>query len=134
MVYDAMYDFNPCFSQNISTNILSARFQASLEKHINQQGWNVDDINAMLYESVIYHADGHIERLEIDFDSTETVSSEVSRILDFGDEIPAQKILHFNTIDGAKILLNLKNVSLLAMPLLKVEDAICSYLEELVDD
>ena len=134
VVYDAMYDFDPCHGQHAATDILSSRFQASLEEYIKQQGWDEDDINAMLYENIIYHIDGHIERLEIDFDRTETVSSEVSRILDFGDEVPAQKILHFNTIDGAKILLNMKNISLLAMPLLKIEDAICSYLEELMDD
>ena len=72
--------------------------------------------------------------MEIDFDSMETVSSEVSRILDFGDSIAAEKILHFDTMDGVEIILNMKNISLLVLPLLKVEDAICSCWEELTDD
>lgn len=88
----------------------------------------------MLYENIIYHKDGRIEKMEIDFDGMETVSSEVSRILDFGDSVSAQKTLRFNTTEGVEIILNMKNVSILAMPLLKVEDAICSCWEELIDD
>lgn len=134
VVYEALYDFDPSYGEHVSTDILSSNFQFSLKEYIKQQAWNDDDINAMLYENIIYHKDSRIEKMEIDFDGMETVSSEVSRILDFGDSVSAQKTLRFDTTEGVEIILNMKNVSILAMPLLKVEDAICSCWEELIDD
>ena len=134
VVYDALYDFDPSCGAHISTDILSSNFQALLKEYIKQRAWNDNDINAMLYDSTIYYKDGRIEKMEIDFDGMETVSSEVSRILDFGDSIATEKTLRFDTIEGAEIILNVKNISILAMPLLKVEDAICSCWEELNDD
>ena len=134
VVCEALYDFDPSYGEHVSTDILSSNFQFSLKEYIKQQAWNDDDINAMLYENIIYYKDGRIEKMEIDFDGMETVSSEVSRILDFGDSVSAQKTLRFDTTEGVEIILNMKNVSILAMPLLKVEDAICSCWEELIDD
>lgn len=133
VVYEVMYDYDIHDGRYISTDILSRQFQASLKEYINQQKWNDDDISTMLYENIVYHKDGYIERTNIDFDRKETISSEVSRILDFGDEVPASKMLYYTTDDGVEIILNMQNVSLLAMPLLKVEDAICTFLEELMD-
>ena len=87
----------------------------------------------MLYESLICHKDGHIERVDIDFGENESVSSEVSQILDFGDAAILHKFLYYTVDEGIEVMLNMQNVSLIAMPLLKVEDAICSVLEELID-
>lgn len=134
VVYEAMYDFNPYYGQRVSNDILSRRFQIALTDYINHKKWDESDIHAMLYENFVYHKDGQIERVDIGFGDDETLSSEVSRILDFGDEVPAPKILHYNTKDGIEIILNMQNVSLIAMPLLKVENAICSFLEKLMED
>lgn len=134
VVYEALYDYNPFYDRHISKDTLSRRFEIWLEEYIDHKKWDEDDIYSMLYENIIYHKDGHIERVGVVFDDNENISYEVARILDFGDEVPATKILHYNTEDGIEIILNTQNVSLLAMPLLKVEEAICSYLEELTED
>lgn len=133
-VYEALYDFNPFNNRQVSTDIVSECFQASIEAYIKHKEWSEDDIYAMLHENLIYHKDGHVERVDIDFDEDESVTSEVSQILDFGDNAILHKFLCYTADGGIEIMLNMQNVSLIAMPLLKVEDAICSYLEELLDE
>ena len=133
-VYEALYDFNPFYDRRVSTDIVSKSFQASIEAYIKHKEWNENDIYAMLHENLIYHKDGHIERVDIDFDEDESVTSEVSQILDFADDAILHKFLYYTADDGIEVMLNMQNVSLIAMPLLKVEDAICSYLEELLDE
>lgn len=133
VVYEALYDFNPLCDQHISCDTLSNRFQIALTEYVKDKEWSEDDIYAMLYENIIYHKDGHVERVDIDFDADENVTSEVSQILDFGDDAMLHKFLYYTTDDGIEVMLNMQNVSLIAMPLLKVEDAICSVLEELID-
>lgn len=133
VVYEVLYDFNPFYERHVSTNTLSPCFRSSIEAYIKHKEWSEEDIHAMLYESLICHKDGHIERVDIDFGENESVSSEVSQILDFGDAAILHKFLYYTVDEGIEVMLNMQNVSLIAMPLLKVEDAICSVLEELID-
>lgn len=134
VVYEAMYDFNPFYDRRVSTNTVSQCFQSSIEAYIKHKEWNEDDIHAMLHENLIYHKDGQIERVDIDFGEDESISSEVSQILDFGDNAILHRFLCYTADDGIEVMLNMQNISLIAMPLLKVEDAICSYLDELIDE
>ena len=134
VVYEALYDFNPLCDQRISCDTLSGRFQIALAEYVKDKKWTEEDIYTMLYENIIYHKDGHMERVDIDFDEDESVTSEVSQILDFGEDAILHKFLYYTADDGVEVMLNMQNVSLIAMPLLKVEDAICSYLEELLED
>lgn len=133
VVYEAMYDFNPFYDRHVSTDTVSQCFQSSIKAYIKHKEWSEDDIYTMLHENLIYHKDGHIERVDIDFDENESISSEVSQILDFGDDALVHKFLYYTVDDGIEVILNMQNVSLIAMPLLKVENAICSVLEELID-
>ena len=129
-----MYDFNPFHDRQISSDTVSKSLQQAIEAYIKHKAWGEDDIFAILHENLIYHKDGHVERVDIDFTADENVTSEVSQILDFGDNAILHKFLYYTADDGIEVMLNMQNVSLIAMPLLKVEDAICSYLEELLDD
>ena len=133
VVYEALYDFNPLCDQHISFDTLSGRFQIALAEYVKDKKWTEDDIYAMLHENLIYHKDGHIERVDIHFGQEDSIPTEVAQILDFGDDAILHRFLSYTTDDEIEAMLNMQYVSLIAMPLLKVEDAICSYLEDLLD-
>lgn len=133
-VYEAMYDFDPFYGRSVSIDIVSQRLQASIEEYVKHKEWTEDDIHAMLYESLIYHKDGHIEQVNIHFGQEDSIPTEVAQILDFGDSAILHRFLCYTTDDEIEVMLNMQQVSLIAMPLLKVEEAICSYLEKLLED
>lgn len=131
VIYEALYDYS-YLGGSVSDEIISSRFQAKLEDLIVREDWDDNDISKSLYETSVYFKDGHIKKVSLAFDNDETITYEISKVIDFGDEIPASKVLYCNATDGAEVIFNMQNIAFLAMPLLEVEEAICSNLEDLL--
>ena len=131
VIYEALYDYNYP-SGPISDKVLSSRFQSELEEFLARENWDDSDIYKRLYETAIYFNDGHIKKVSIDFCDDETITCEVFQVINFGDEAPASKVHYCSASDGSEVILNMQNIALLAMPLLEVEEAICSSLEDLL--
>ena len=66
-----MYDFNPFYDRQISSNVVSKSLQEAIGAYIKHKEWGEDDIFAMLHENLICHKDGYVERVEIDFNADE---------------------------------------------------------------
>lgn len=125
VIYDALEDYLYCEDDEIGMDgILSSKLKAFLEGLVENKGWSEEDIYEMTALSNIYYIDGKIRTVNIDFGQGETISDEISCIYDFGEAAVSGNVLYCDDVNGAELLINMKNVSMLELPLLKLENAI----------
>lgn len=109
----------------------SSRFQNYLDKIVEAKGWTEDTIYEITELSTIYYADGKKGYTTINFDRDESISSKISAIYEFGESVGEDNILYFEDLNGAEKLLNMRNISMLEFPLIKVEKAIRKLFEDI---
>lgn len=125
--YEALYDTYLSSVPLSSTNILSNRFQKKVFDFINSV--DEDEIEKMLFQSLIVHSDGYVIRNEIDFEGEENISTEIYRILNYGDDAEGLKKLFYRLESGPEIILDIESISFMEMPLLPIEKKICETIE-----
>ena len=64
----------------------------------------------------------------------QTLLTAIQIICDFGELDPDYKMVYFKDANDVEIIVNLNNISMIELPLLAVEDAICHNLEEMSMD
>ncbi len=124
VIYDALEDYIYCEEIGEDNGTLSLKFKEILDGLVRERGWTEDDLYDMTALSNIYYIDGEIRPVNIEFEQEETISSEISCVYDFGELADVENVLYCEDINGTEILINMKNVSMLELPLLKVEKAI----------
>ncbi len=78
---------------------------------------------------MIYYSDGMMRGLSADFKSNaETLSTEVGNLYVFRDLEFEDDIICVTDLSGSVIAVNMKNVSMIEMPLIELEDAIIDKL------
>ena len=126
VIYDAIEDYMYCEDEEmVLDGVLSSKFKSILDELIKNKGWTEEDIYEMTELSNIYYKDGRIRPVNIDFGQGETISDEISCIYDFGKDAVTEKVLYCEDVNGAELLINMENVSMFELPLLKIEKAIC---------
>ena len=126
VVYEALEDYLYSLDTGtMSEDILSTNFQNYLDRLIEYMEWDEDTMYASTGRSVFYYKDGRMRYADIDFNSGESISSEISSVYDFGDGAMEESLLFCHDTNGAEILLNVNQISVLEFPLLQVEEAIC---------
>lgn len=127
VIYDAIEDYIYCEEIGEDNSMLSSKFKKILDELVQDRGWTEEDLYDMTTLSNIYYIDGKIRTVDIEFGKDETISPEISCVYDFGESADAENVLYCEDINGAEILINMKNVSMLELPLLKVEKAINAH-------
>lgn len=131
VVFEALEDYVWFNGEKYDNDIFSRRLVDYLDKFVESYRLTEDDTFYMLNQSIIYYSDGKKRMAMIDFDDDESVSTEISGIYNFGDSQFSENVLFFTDIDGSEIFINMKNVSMLELPLLKVEEAICNEWDKI---
>lgn len=130
VVYDALEYFDIYYS-NIDNAELSEQFSAKLNDFIKEKNWSDDDIFEITQLTTLHYKDGHMSTIDIDFNQDENISTMISDIYSFGETNNMDCILNCTTIDGMYYMINIDNIAMLELPLLKTEDAICESFDML---
>jgi len=111
---------------------ISNKLKIYLDKLVDAKKWTETDILDFLNSSTIYYNDGNKRTIYIDFDNDESITMAIAEIYQFEDCDYLEDILLISEIYGYDTLLNLKNISMLELPLLKLEKRIFELYDELV--
>lgn len=122
VVFEALEDYS--YRDEMVNDVLSAKLIDYLERLIEHKGWSEEDINEMTNISAIYYKDGKKRFAEIDFEYNQSIVTEISNAYEYEDLEYTDNVLFFTDLDGSEVFINWHNVSMLEMPLLKVESTI----------
>lgn len=126
VVYESLEDYFYSDSHN-----LSPVFQTFLQKLTEKNDWDENTIEELTSIATFFFKDGKTTKTSIEFYEYENISAEISYLYDFGDAEFLDHILYYFDISGTELMINLNNISILELPLLKLEDAICRKHEEM---
>lgn len=130
VVYEALEDYFCEGEACIEEGILSEQFMRYLDGLIEKNHWSEDNILSIISYGMIYYSDGMMRGLSADFKSdAETLSTEVGNLYMFRDLEFEDDIICVTDLSGSMIAVNMKNVSMIEMPLIELEDAIIDKLE-----
>lgn len=134
VLYEALEDYWHLVDCGISDDLLSPQFQSFMEKFIKGKGLSEDEICEEIRRSMIYYLDGCIRQISMDFNSYESISREIYNTYVFEDLEFFNDIMYCQDIIGTEIILNMKNISMLELPLLGIEDAIREHVDDMIDE
>ena len=123
VVYESLGDFMS--GEGDDEEIVSKKFQKMLDNFVDEKKLSEEDMTEMTLTSVIHYKDGKTGYANIDFGFCyENISEDVRMMSMFEDYEYLNDILYFVSTEGAQHHLVADNVSMLEMPLLKLEDAV----------
>lgn len=125
VVYEVLEEYAGCWEEEeIADDELSPKFQSFLKELIKEKGWSEDDIYEMTELSTVYYTDGKVRPVNLDFCGEENITSNIFDIYNYGEMDYVDRVLYCCDTNGAEILFQMANISLVEFPLLKVEGAI----------
>lgn len=127
VMYEALEDY---VFDDIDESAISKRMRLCLQNFLEKKGWAEDDVREKTDYSYIYYADGKMRPINIDFYQNETITAEVESIYLYEDSEFAENILYCEDTGGAKTILNMRQIAMLELPLLHVENKICEEWEQ----
>ena len=107
--------------------------QDCLKNLLEEKEWLYEDIHEKIELSSIYYSDGKVRPVVIDFMQEESISQEIEDIYLYEDSEFSEDVLFCEDIGGTEIIFNMKNIAMLEVPLLKIENKICEHWEELFE-
>lgn len=128
VVYEALEDYI-LNDDNVWEECVSDNLKKFLDKFIKSEKLTYDEIFHLLNYSTIHYNDGNKRSLYIDFVEDESISTEIVDIYAFETSEFLEQYILINEINGYDILLNLNNISMLDLPLLKLENRIYEMQE-----
>ena len=126
VVYEALEDFY--YLEDEGTDCFSEKFLEALKTLIEKRGWSEGDILSLTSLATIYYKDGKTRVVDIDFNQNENISLEITNIYEFGDSEFYEKILYFSDMNGMENMIISNNVSMIEVPFIKIENAICENI------
>ena len=126
VVYEALEDYfdRSMFDESALKDNISDGFDEFMERVVAKYNWNEDDMYRLVYGSEIHYQDTVTESIMIDFNEWENISSEIELIFSYGDDGDCENIFQFSDWNGTQLMINVQNIAMMDMPLLKVEEAI----------
>lgn len=126
VIYESLEDY----IYNEGDSGFSESFCNCMDRIIEAKEWSEDDIYELTQKSIFYYKDGTVRYSDVDFEEDENISDEVSLLYGFEEKELSGKILFYSDINGAEYFINMSNISMIELPLLKVEEKICKVLDE----
>lgn len=135
VLYEAVIEYKHYkeFGEELPTTIISQNLRTYVERFVEDKECMEEIINSE-NEITIYYPNGKIDRNDIEFDGYESISEEISLIYEFGESAFDKRFLFYHDYNGAEIFLNIYEIAVIELPLLKLEDAICAAQEEILED
>lgn len=131
VLYEALEDY--VLNDIDDVEILSEKMQDCLKNLLEEKEWLYEDIHEKIELSSIYYSDGKVRPVVIDFMQEESISQEIEDIYLYEDSEFSEDVLFCEDIGGTEIIFNMKNIAMLEVPLLKIENKICEHWEELFE-
>lgn len=132
VVYEALDDY--LYYKNEGrippADIISPAFLNLIESLLNENKLDVDKLDSS-EGMTIYYTGNKVNQTDIDFESEETITEEISSLYEFNASSLDGKFLFYQDDNGAEFFLNFDHVAVIELPLLKTEDAICRAQEEM---
>lgn len=119
VLYEALEDY--C---NEDVELISDKMKKVLDCYVNKRGKTKDELYYMLKTSVIYYASGKERWAQIEFDD-DTISETVEEVYGYEmSDVEEKFFFYSDDTDGSENFVNMKKISMIELPLLKVEEAI----------
>jgi len=136
VVYEALDDYIEWqdSGEKQMDHALSAKFCSFMERFLKEKNISAEDLAEQQSTIMIYYADGRIGRNDINFSDDESLTDKISSVYEFGKDENDNHFLLFKNYDEAELLINWNTVSMIELPLLPVEDAICRVVDEMLPD
>lgn len=132
VVYEVLEDY---LSDDMSDENTSPKMQEIIKSIIKNNNLSEAVISKFVNESVIHFIDDKKRYSTIDFASDQSISSIITEIYDFNELFTDEKRIYYTEFyDKAEIILNIKQISMIEVPLIEVENAIIKDFEELMDE
>ena len=122
VMYELLEDYEIDDVEEISDNL-----KKILERFVKKHDVSEIKMNDMVRRIEIYYADGRHESDIINFDSNENIAETVSYVydhIDYDDYDCLDKILYYTGYDECEYILKLKNIAMLELPFIELENAI----------
>lgn len=100
---------------------LSRTLAGAIENIIAQEKIDPEKFGADLYTATILFANGRTQTLALSDDDSDDLAVTVSRIYETG-ELFGEELVEIDTLDGTETLINLKNISMIKLPLALIEE------------
>jgi len=132
VVYESLDDYllHTHNGNELTDDVFSPRFLNVLESIIDEKKWDESVIDEIINSITVHYSDGEVLRTGLDYCEDDTLLSEVEAIYNFDGEYTESGLLSFTDYNGAEVLINMDNVSVIELPLAKTEKAICSANDE----
>lgn len=124
IVYEALEDYGQETLYNDIEN--SAKLQEYLTEYIRKNKWTEEDIFRLLNTSSFYYLDGRKQSIIIDyFQEADSIIETIEMVYGYGfTDIEQNFMFYIDAHDETQNFVNLKGISMIELPLLKVEEEI----------
>ncbi len=133
VIYEAIEDY--IISGTNDINHISLKMQNYINNIISTYNWDEDTIYEMINSANIYYKNSHKHKITINLDDFETLTSFIETAYIFSDSIDyTESFIFLHGIAYEDIFININNISMIELPLLKIENKILESFNELYDD
>ena len=123
VVYEALDDYFYSGTNMDSDDSMSPKFRKLMEELSEREQWDEDSIHEM--KSIVQHyCDGKKLVSSCELDDSSSLISQIETIYCFDEDEYAENWVTYATAACEEVLLNLEQISMLELPLTKVEEAI----------
>lgn len=129
VVYEALDDYLHCseYGEERDQGLMSERFMEIMKRIAEKKCWTADVIDEM-QQITLRYKDGMTTSTHFDSDRESSLVSEVERLYNFDNDEYTDNMLYYSDWNGMEIIVNMREIALIELPLVKTEDAICAYL------
>lgn len=93
--------------------------------------WNEDIVYDVINSMTIHYVHGDAVTTSVDFDYSDSLAGEIETAYVFEDYDSGEKMFVYHDLEGAEIMINTDNVSVIELPLSKIEDEINRIYDEM---
>lgn len=108
---------------------ISPKMRQILQNFMEEKNWTEDDSYSLKLSRVFY-ASGQERPININFDADEDITGEIEIRYLYEDVGSLSNMLMCEEDSGNEILINMRNVAMLELPFLEVENAIIKHIEQ----
>lgn len=102
----------------------SPKFMAAMKQITEKMAWNQDIVYDIIHSMTIHYIRADVVTTSVDFDYSDSLVSEIETAYIFEDYDSREKMFIYHDLGGTEIMVNTDNVSVIELPLSKIEDAI----------
>lgn len=129
VLYEALEDYlyEEWDAEN-EKDTMSEKFRQVMEYTAKEEGWNEDSVSELL-TTVIWYRDGKKEYSSMDYHRGSALISEIETLYSYEDDEFSEDYFDYEEMDGPEVFINMNEVSMIELPLVQVEEAICNSME-----